>query len=134
MVRTILESIFKGVLAQRLVNSGRIRQSQHALRKGKACFPIPVQFFEHSTIRSDEKETVDIVYLRFQKAFNKVAHMRLVCKIKADRIEGSVLKWIEDWLTGKKQGAGNLRYFSEWQAVANGAEISARIPGIYNIY
>ena len=40
---------------------------------------------------------VDINYLDFQKAFDKVPHRRLMLKIKSLGIAGNVYNWIEDW-------------------------------------
>jgi len=34
---------------------------------------------------------VDVIYLYFQKAFDKVPHRRLISKIRAHRIGGNVL-------------------------------------------
>jgi len=44
----------------------------------------------------DSGYPVDIIYLDFQKAFDKVPHRRLVLKLKAHGIDGNVLKWIEN--------------------------------------
>jgi hypothetical protein len=49
-------------------------------------------------------DPVDVVYLDFQKAFNKVPHKRLLKKVKAMGIGGEIYNWIEDWLKDRKQG------------------------------
>jgi len=41
---------------------------------------------------------MDVIYLDFEKAFDSVPHKRLLMKLAARGIAGSVLKWIEDWL------------------------------------
>ena len=38
---------------------------------------------------------VDVIYLDFQKAFDKVPHGRLLTKLLAHGIDGNVLKWTE---------------------------------------
>jgi len=48
---------------------------------------------------------VDVVYLNFQKAFDKVPHRRLISKLQAHGFEGNVLRWIENWLYGRQQRA-----------------------------
>ena len=45
------------------------------------------------------EKPVDIVYLDFQKAFDKVPHQRLLLKLKARGIGSDVINWIEKWLT-----------------------------------
>ena len=46
---------------------------------------------------------MDVVYLDFQKAFDKVPHQRLLLKLKAHGIGNDVIKWIEKWLTHRRQ-------------------------------
>ena len=43
----------------------------------------------------DQWLPVDIIYLDFQKAFDKVPHRRLLLKLKAHSIGSRVLDWIE---------------------------------------
>ena len=53
----------------------------------------------------DQRLLVDIIYLVFQKAFDKVTpcHTEIVLKLKAHNIRGRALNWIDDWLTGRRQ-------------------------------
>jgi len=44
---------------------------------------------------------VNVIYLDFQKAFDKVPHRRLLLKLEAHGISGNVLRWIENWLCGR---------------------------------
>ena len=46
---------------------------------------------------------MDIIYLDFQKAFDKIPHKRLLHKLAAHGIGGELLLWIENWLFGRKQ-------------------------------
>ena len=51
----------------------------------------------------DEGSPVDIIYLDFQKAFDKVPHQRLLLKLKARCIGDGIINWIEQWLTDRRQ-------------------------------
>ncbi|KAF2343749.1 Reverse transcriptase domain, partial [Trinorchestia longiramus] len=51
----------------------------------------------------DRTKAVDLVYLDFQKAFDKVPHERLVAKVEAHGIRGNYSRWIRNWLTGRTQ-------------------------------
>ena len=51
----------------------------------------------------DKRSSVDIIYLDFQKAFDKVPHQRLLLKFKAHGIGDSIIDWIEQWLTDRRQ-------------------------------
>ena len=46
---------------------------------------------------------MDVVYLDFRKAFNKVHHKRLMVTVKAHGIRSKIWGWIDDWLSGRKQ-------------------------------
>ena len=51
----------------------------------------------------DKGINVDVIYLDFAKAFDKVPHHRLAAKLRAHGIEGAIGAWIEEWLRGRKQ-------------------------------
>ena len=51
----------------------------------------------------EDDESWDTIYLDFSKAFESVAHKRLLHKKTAFGIRGSVLSWIQDFLTGRRQ-------------------------------
>ena len=42
----------------------------------------------------DEGSPVDVIYLDFQKAFDKVPHQRLILKLKAHGMENNIINWI----------------------------------------
>jgi len=44
----------------------------------------------------DQGYPIDVVYLDFQKAFDKVPHKRLMLKIKSLGIIDKIYSWIED--------------------------------------
>ena len=63
---------------------------------------------------------MDVVYLDFQKAFDKVPHQRLLLKLKAHGIGNDVINWIEKWLTHRKHRVIVDGEFSNWQSVLSG--------------
>ena len=52
-------------------------------------------FFEEITKWIDEASPVDIIFLDFQKACEKVPHQRLLLKLKAHGIGNGLIDWIE---------------------------------------
>jgi len=62
-----------------------------------------VEFMDFVTDAVDKGKSVDIFYLDFSKAVDKVPHKRLVEKMKAKGIEAGVVRWIESWLSGRTQ-------------------------------
>ena len=68
----------------------------------------------------DEGSPVDIIYLDFQKAFDKVPHGRLINKIRETSIDEKVVNWIENWLLGRTQRVGINETYSDWVEVTSG--------------
>ena len=60
-------------------------------------------FLEEITKWIDVGTLVDIIYLDFQKAFDKVPHKKLLLKLKAHGLGDSITDWIEQWLTDRRQ-------------------------------
>ena len=63
---------------------------------------------------------MDLIYLDFSKAFDKVPKLRLISKLKAHGIVDYVLRWIGDWLTNRIQRVVLNGEFSEWAHVSSG--------------
>ena len=51
----------------------------------------------------DERSPVDIIYLDYQKAFDKEPHQTLLLKLKAHGIGDGISDRIEQWLTDRRQ-------------------------------
>ena len=65
----------------------------------------------------NEKNNVDVIFLDFAKAFDKVPHMRLLAKLHAHGIDGHVLKWISSWLSDRMQRVCLDGHSSQWASV-----------------
>lgn len=80
-----------------------IRDSQHGFVKGRSCLTNLVEFFEEVTKEVDKGKAVDVVYMDFSKAFDKVPHGRLLQKVQVHGIEGDLAVWIRNWLADRRQ-------------------------------
>ena len=72
---------------------------------------------EQLTRLVDEGHSVDVVYCDFSKGFDVVPHKRLLAKCEGMGIRGKVLRWVEEWLTGRKQRVILNGQASEWRDV-----------------
>ena len=73
-----------------LVRHKLLNLPQHGFLKARSCL-TNVNFFKEITKWIDEGSPVDIIYLDFQKAFDKVPHERLLLKLKAHDIRDNKL-------------------------------------------
>ncbi len=51
----------------------------------------------------DDCRSVDIIYLDYQKVFDKVPQHTSAQKLKDHCVTGNIHKWIEDWVSERKQ-------------------------------
>ena len=61
-----------------LVKHKLINTYQYGLLKARSCLTNMLCFLEENTKWVDDGSKVDVVYLDFQKAFDKVPHQRLL--------------------------------------------------------
>lgn len=116
----IMESLLKDVIVEHLSKFSLIKDSQHGFTKGRSCLTNLLEFMEDVTLNIDQGKPVDIVYLDFAKAFDKVPYKRLFRKLGAHGIGGNILQWIESWLSGRRQKVGVDGAYSNWRDVVSG--------------
>eukprot|EP00061_Rhincodon_typus_P004266 g22160.t1 len=86
VVGKLLEKILQDRIYFHLEISGRISKRQHGFVKGRSCLTNLVGFFEEVTKMINEDRAVDVVYMDFSKAFDRVPPGRLVQKVKSHRV------------------------------------------------
>ena len=76
---------------------------QYGFRKERSCVTQLIEVVEKWSEELDNHNSIDAIYLDFQKAFDTVPHKRLIHKLKGYGISGNLLHWIEDFLHDRKQ-------------------------------
>ena len=93
-----LETFIRDHIVDFLVKNKLITESQHGFLKANLLC-----FLEDITKWVDDGSPVDVVYIDFQKAFDKVPHQRLLIKLKAYGIGESMTSWIQAWLPDRRE-------------------------------
>ena len=79
----MLESIIKDDIVNHLERKNLINSSLHGFMRGRSCTSNLLSFLERITLAVDDGEPVDIIFLDFAKAFDKVPVEQLLKKVWA---------------------------------------------------
>ena len=115
---------FERIVAEELVayleTEELLSANQHGFRKDRSCSSQLLQH-HYSVLRMmEEGNDVDIVYLDFSKAFDKVDIGLLLYKLKALGIKDPLFTWIQDFLLGRRQRVAVNGHLSRWSTVVSG--------------
>jgi len=80
-----------------------LSDKQFGSLKGRSTNIQMIRVMDDWTKYLDQGMSVDVVYLDFMKAFDKVSHERLIHKLQHLGIHHSTLNWIEDFLNDRSQ-------------------------------
>ena len=120
IVCKILERIIKCHLVKYIEENSLLYNTQHGFRSNKSCLTNLLEYIEYVTGELDTGNSVDVVYLDFSKAFDKVSHDKLIAKLSSFGIGGDVISWIREWLTGRKERVVLNGHKSTWVDVLSG--------------
>ena len=120
IVCKLLESIVRDQLMDFLVETRQISKNQHGFRPRRSCSTQLLEVIEDWTRLLEDGQPIDTVYLDFKKAFDSVPHHRLLKKLQAYGVAGNLLRWIEAFLSGRKQQVVVSGCHSRWSPVTSG--------------
>ena len=116
----LLETIIRDHMMDFLINHKLINHSQQGFLKAKSCLTNLLCFLEEITKWVDDGSPVNVIYLDFQIAFDKVPHQRLIRMLKSHGMGNSIINWVEQWLTDMRQRAVVDGEVSSWKPVLSG--------------
>ena len=105
VIMKIFERIMRKAIVEHLDNNQLMNKSQHGFRKGRSCISALLEVYDNvmSSISNPNVNCIDMVYLDFAKAFNKVDHHILLYKLKQFGITKHVGIWLASFLSDRKQ-------------------------------
>ena len=99
----IMESIIREKIIEHMNTNKLFSKQQYGFIPGRSTMLQLLHVIDQWNDALDKGDAVEVAYLDFQKAFDKVPHKRLLSKVKHYKIEGSTLAWLEKFLTTRQQ-------------------------------
>ena len=86
-----------------LENENLLNERQHGFRRGRSCLSQLLNHYQNLLKLMEDGEVVDVIYLDFAKAFDRVDHGILLKKLQILGIGNPLLSWIHNFLINRKQ-------------------------------
>ena len=99
----IFEKVIRAHIVQHMDNNNLFNPNQHGFRSGRSCLSQLLEQYDLVLNLLDSESNVDVVYLDFSKAFDKVDHKIVLNKLKQLGVTGKLYCWIESFLTERYQ-------------------------------
>ena len=99
VISKTMESIILDAIVVHLIKNEILSDDQHGFVPGRDCMTQLLLCMEEWTSMVEEGKTFDINYSDFSKAFDSVAHERLLRKLVNVGLNGHLLHWIRTFLT-----------------------------------
>ena len=116
----VFERVMRNQLVDFLESNDILPESQHGFRKTRSCLTQLLEHVDFVLKSLNDGNEVDVIYLDYSKAFDKVDHCILLAKMKHYGITGKMYGWIEAFLTDRLQSVVVDGNKSSFQAVKSG--------------
>jgi hypothetical protein len=120
IISKVLEHIIFSSIARHLENYQMLSPAQHGFRPGYSCETQLIAAFNDWAKTIDANSSTDVVILDFSKAFDSVPHERLKSKLHFYGVRGQTLKWIDAFLSNRRQRVILNGACSDWSLVKSG--------------
>ena len=100
----------------------KFNNNQHGFRNGRSCISQLLNHYNKILENLEKGHEIDVIYLDFAKAFDKVHHGLLLQKLQNIGITGKLKHWIKEFLCSRKQ------YVAVEGAVSNPSEVLSGVP------
>ena len=99
----VFEKVVRKAIVNYLEDKKSMNINQHGFRSGRSCLSQLLAHYDYVLSELEKGNNVDVIYLDFAKAFDKVDHGVLLHKLRDIGINGKLGSWIHSFLTNRYQ-------------------------------
>ena len=99
----LLEHIIHSSIVKHFDKHKILCDNQHGFRKKRSCETQLLSTVQEIASSTAKGKQVDVILLDFEKAFDKVAHSRLLYKLDHYGVRDNTKKWIQSFLSHRTQ-------------------------------
>lgn len=99
----IFEKVLRKWIVSYMEENNLFNPTQHGFRSGRSCLSQLLAHFDYISKQLEKGHNVDVVYLDFAKAFDKVDFLITMKKLQKLGVSGKIGRWIHAFLTNRTQ-------------------------------
>ena len=99
----LMERVIVQKMLDYFLRNNVISKQQHGFLCGKSTTTNLLEQLNDWTVALDNRDSVTVGYIDYAKAFDSVSPQKLCYKLQAYGISGNLLKWIQDFLSERRQ-------------------------------
>ena len=116
----IMETFVRDAVYDHMKTNNLFTDKQFGFIRGRSTTTQLISALEEWTSILDERGNLDVIYMDFMKAFDKVPHNRLLHKLENYGIGGMVGNWVRSFLAGRRHRVVVNGNMSSWDDVSSG--------------
>jgi len=116
----LMERMVRDIMLNHLYKYDSITKEQHGFVKNKSCLTNLLETMDTVTHAFNDGLQTLVVFLDFQKAFDKVCHESLHFKLERLGFSSEIRTWLRSYLSNRKQRVVIGDKHSDWRPVTSG--------------